>query len=475
MLNYKELEFKSGLEVHFQLEGNKLFCNCPSLVNDPNEPDITIKRKLRASAGETGKIDIAAEYEMTKDKTIIYEACSTSSCLLEVDECPPYNLNMHALNTAIEIALLLKAKPVEEIRVMRKIVVDGSNPGGYQRSLILATDGFIETSKGKVNIPTIYLEEEAAKKINEDEKTITYRLDRLGVPLMEIDTDSSIKDPEHAKEIASYIGMIVKSTGKAKSGIGSVRQDVNLSIKNLSRIEIKGFQELKSIPKIIEYEVKRLLELIKQKKEIKSEVRKAEPDFTTSFLRPMPGSARMYVETDIPIIPITKQLLSKIKLPELLIEKALKLEKKYKLNPDIAREAIEIKNFEDYIKKYPNIPPSLIAHTLIETPKEIKTRFNLDAEKLTDKDFEFIFSSLNQEKIQKSAIIEILTEILQGKHIDLNKYKPVSEDNVEKDIHELVEQKPDLTIQALMGIVMNKYKGKVDGKKVMEILRKYKH
>ncbi|MCX6711779.1 MAG: Glu-tRNA(Gln) amidotransferase subunit GatE [Candidatus Woesearchaeota archaeon] len=472
MIDYKKLDFKCGLEIHKQLETHKLFCNCPSFVNDPNKPDIIINRKLRSVAGETGTLDIAAEYEKSKNKNFVYEACSTSSCLVELDEEPPHPINQHAIDIALEIALLLNAKIVDEIQIMRKTVIDGSNTSGFQRTSLIALNGYIETSKGRVLIPEIYLEEEAAKKIKEDEKTIIYRLDRLGVPLVEIKTDSSIKDPEHAKETAALIGMILKSTGKVKSGLGTIRQDVNISIMNKARTEIKGFQDLRSIPKVIENEVKRQLSIIERNEELKNEVRKAEDNFTTTFLRPMPGSSRLYPETDVPFVIITKERISKIKLPELITIKAMKLEEMYNLPAQLARELINNKTFEKFVNKY-TIEPSLIAHILIDIPKEIKKRNNLDPKKLKEQDFEFILDNLNKNIISKEAIIDILSEIIQNKKIDINKYKLISIDNIEQEVKDMVQKNKGASFNALMGIIMEKYHGKIDGKKASELVKKY--
>lgn len=228
-INYQKLGFKCGLEIHQQLEGKKLFCSCPTLNSD-QEPDVMFERRLSAVAGETGEIDIAAKHEMQKGKKFIYEADSSDTCLVEMDEEPPHELNKQALETALKVALLLNAKIVDEIQVMRKNVVDGSDVSGFQRTALVAMDGFIETSKGKIGIPTICLEEEAAQKLEEKEGFVRYRLDRLGIPLIEIATDASIKNNEHAKEVAAYIGMVLRSVG-VKRGLGTIRQDVNVSIE----------------------------------------------------------------------------------------------------------------------------------------------------------------------------------------------------------------------------------------------------
>ena len=256
-LNYEKLGFMCGLEIHRQLETRKLFCKCPSIVHDEGEPDFVVKRRLKASAGESGEIDTAALFEEKKGKEYIYEGKKTSSCLIELDEEPPIGPDHEALMAALEISLLLNAKPVDEVTFMRKIVIDGSNVSGFQRTALIATNGHIDTSLGKVPIPTICLEEEAAQKVEGEKDFVRYRIDRLGVALIEIATDASIKNPEHAKETAELIGKTIKSTGKVKSGIGTIRQDVNVSIRDRSRVEVKGFQELKSIPLVDETEVKR--------------------------------------------------------------------------------------------------------------------------------------------------------------------------------------------------------------------------
>ena len=288
-MDYKKLGFKCGIECHQQLDGRKLFCNCPCIVHD-KEPTVFFERKIRAIAGESGKTDKAAKTEMKKDKVFKYQARETSSCLVEYDEEPPHAVNPQALETALEVALLLNMKPVDEVQFMRKTIVDGSNVSAFQRTALVAVGGYIETTQGRVGIDGLMLEEEAAKKVKEEKNEVTYDLARLGVPLLEIATAPDIQNATHAKEVAEKIGMILRSTGKAKRGIGTIRQDVNVSIKGHSRVELKGFQELKFMEKIVEDEVKRQ---VKTKGEDKH-VRKLNPDKTTSFMRPMPSAARMY-------------------------------------------------------------------------------------------------------------------------------------------------------------------------------------
>src|SRR3990167_5918781 len=191
-IDYNNIGFKCGLECHQQLEGRKLFCSCP-VLNSDKEADIHVERRLKSVAGETGEKDAAAEFEMSKNKKFLYESSSEDTCLVEYDEEPPHEINREALETTMKIALLLNAKIVDEMQVMRKTVIDGSNVSGFQRTALVAMDGFIETSMGKVHIPTICLEEEAAQKIEESDGYVRYNLDRLGIPLIEITTSADIK------------------------------------------------------------------------------------------------------------------------------------------------------------------------------------------------------------------------------------------------------------------------------------------
>lgn len=472
-LDYKKLGFKCGLEVHQRLQSNKLFCSCPSILRD-DPADYKIKRRLRAVAGETGLVDVAAKHEMTKDLDFVYECYSDTTCLVEADEEPIHNLNQNALKIAIEIAMLLNCEIVPELHFMRKTVIDGSNTSGFQRTALLGRNGYIKTSKGKVRLAEVYLEEEAAKNVQEDKSSRTWRLDRLGIPLIEIKTLTDIKDPEHAKETALKIGMILRSTGKVMHGIGSIRQDVNISISKGVRTEIKGFQDIKALKKAIVNEVYRQLGLIKKGQKVTKEVRKANSDYSTSFLRPMPGSARMYPETDLPIYTITKDLVNSIKLPELITEKALRFEKEFNLNPEIARIIVKEHPllFEDLASKFKKISADFIAKTLVLTTKDLKSRLDLPIDELKKQDFIEVLSYLNQDKISKEAIPELLTDKIKNKKIDLNKYKKVSSDHLENEIKKIITQHKGANFNALMGIIMSKFKGKIDGKQIAEILKR---
>ncbi len=610
-LNYKELGLRCGIEIHQQLDTRKLFCNCPSTLRD-DAPDIILKRNLRAAAGETGEIDIAAAQEMKKERHFIYEAYKDTTCLVELDEEPPHEMNKDAIDIVLQVAKILNAKPIDLIQVMRKTVVDGSNTSGFQRTALVARNGLLETQHGKVNIPTICVEEEAAKIIEQTSEYAKYRLDRLGIPLVEIGTSPDINSPEQCKETAEKIGMILRSTGKVKRGLGTIRQDVNISIKNGERIEIKGAQDLKMIPKLVEYEVMRQKTLLEIKKELEKryvgqnakekllneqkkdltntfakaeskviksaldkkgivlgikleeflgllgkevqpgrrlgtelsdrvkiaagvkglfhsdelpsygitqeetnaaakalgckqhdafiiiadetgkadkaidaamqraaecfngvpqEVRKANDDGTTSYLRPIPGGARMYPETDVkPVKPDLKH----ITIPELIVEAAeryadmgLSKELAVQMSKSSKKEF-----FEKLSEKYVKVHPLFIADILMNRVKEMKTRLKLEPERITEAQIYEVFNQLNQGKISKQAVFEILVELAKGANLGvIKKYETMSDVELENEIKQIISQNKELTFNALVGKAMEKLRGKADGKKIVEMVK----
>ena len=547
-LDYSKLGFKCWIEIHQQLDTSKLFCPCPSTIRE-DDPHLTVERRMRPVAGELGDVDPAALHEFLLGRSLVYEAYKDTTCLVELDEEPPHPINTEAVEIALTVALLLSAKPVHEAWVMRKTVIDGSNTSGFQRTMLLATDGVLETSEGDVRIPTVCLEEDAARKIKEEGGVTTYRLDRLGIPLVEIATGPDIKSPSHAREVAEKIGLILRATGRVKRGLGTIRQDLNVSIAGGERIEAKGVQDLSLIPKVVEGEVGRQLMLIEVKKELEKrgalgqkpaepanmtvvfaktsstvvkkslesggvvlgvklpgfsgllknklgpelaqyakaystakgifhsdelpaygvtdaevkevskklglsdgdafalvcesgdearkaiegvlkrleyfhkgvavpdETRRALADGRTEFMRPLPGSARMYPETDeVPVL--TGELVGKISgnLPKLPQEVAREYEERGlsgELASQLARSNMK-RMFEDLSGRHPKVSPTLIAHTILSTPKEIQKRYNTDASSLSERHFSEAFELLSENRISKDALVEILSEVAKS-------------------------------------------------------------
>lgn len=268
-IDYKEVGLCCGLELHQQLDTGKLFCKCKSkMIKDGIKPDRIIKRKLRPVYSESGELDLAAVSEHKKDKTYVYHFYNDCNCLVEADCQPPIRTNPDALRTAIIVSNLTNSKLVDKSIIMRKQVIDGSNVSGFQRTTMISTDGYLNFDFGKVRIDKILLEEDSARAIEKTETEAVYSLDRLGIPLIELVVWHDMHTPEDVKTVARNVGQIFRITGKAKRGLGSIRQDINVSIKNGNRTEIKGCQELDLIPEIIRREIQRQLSLLEVKKEL---------------------------------------------------------------------------------------------------------------------------------------------------------------------------------------------------------------
>jgi glutamyl-tRNA(Gln) amidotransferase subunit E len=269
-IDYSKVGLKVGLEIHQQLNVNsKLFCSCPPELFK-EEPEITFLRRLRPTQSELGQIDPAAFFEFQKGVKILYEANHKSSCLVEMDEEPPHPINLDAVEVVLTASIMMNMKPVDEVHVMRKTVIDGSNTTGFQRTCIIALDGWIKVDEKIIPMQAASLEEDAARKTGtQDEgKTIRYRIDRLGIPLIEVATAPVIYSPIEAQEVAFAIGRILRDTGNVMRGLGTIRQDLNVSLPNGALIEIKGVQELELISTVVEYEVHRQLGLIGIKEDL---------------------------------------------------------------------------------------------------------------------------------------------------------------------------------------------------------------
>ncbi|MDP3639929.1 MAG: Glu-tRNA(Gln) amidotransferase subunit GatE [Nanoarchaeota archaeon] len=602
-MSSKDVGLRCGIEIHQQLEGQKLFCSCPTLLRE-DEPEFTIKRQLRAVAGEAGEVDIAAQQEQRKGKTFLYEGYKDTTCLVETDEEPPHEVNAEALKTALQFCKIVQADVPSVVQVMRKTVVDGSNTSGFQRTALLGRHGSITTGAGTIGIENISLEEDACRNIRETATERVFRLDRLGIPLIEIGTAPDITSPEQCLEAAKKIGLLLRSLPGVKRGLGTIRQDVNISIKSGNRIEIKGAQDLRLLPQLVELEMKRqetllgikkalegtslgrleiidgtsllknsssaIIKAVLQKKGkilglkllgfsgfvgkevqpgrrlgtefserakviagvsgifhsdelpkygitaeeveavkkllrctkkdafilvadeeqrarraleavseraqeallgVPQEVRKANADGTTSYLRPMPGAARMYPETDVPLVIPD---LSAVTLPELLDEKIIRYQQKLGLSKDLALHIAlsdKMPLFEELVKQYLKIKPAFIAETLTSTLLDIKRQYEQDPEKLQDDDFRKLFQYLAEDKIHKDIVLDVLIDMITGK-FDLKRYATLGTEEIHRVIKEVVAKNKDAPFSALMGQCMKQLAGKASGKFIAEELQR---
>ena len=476
MKDYRKLGLKAGLEIHQQLETGKLFSNSSSYLRS-DKPDYVIKRRLHAVAGESGKVDIAAAHEASKKKEFFYQGYDDSVSLVELDEEPPRPINEDSLKVALQIALLLNCEIYPVTQIMRKTVVDGSNTSGFQRTVLIAHDGYVETSFGKVEIESICLEEDSARIIKREKNSATFRLDRLGIPLVEVTTAPVMYHPEEVKEAALKIGEILRAC-QVKRGIGTIRQDVNVSIKGHERVEIKGFQNPKMMVKTIDLEIERQLEDIK-KKEIEGVVRNALSDGKTEFLRPIPGQARMYPETDLDLLKIAREKINllKKKLPKLR-EKIKSELKKKGLSEELIKLVLDgnFSEFEVLIRVY-NKDANLVAKMISLWRNEFSKKMNKNLDEikniLSERVLEKILLKVKEKEIEAGDVKEVMTKIVEGKSFEnAIKIEKLDDNKIEELIRKIVKEKPGMRPNAYMGLVMAKFKGRVNAKKTMEILNR---
>ena len=272
------LGFMCGIEVHQQLATGKLHSRQRGELYDVTIDTLPdhwprFERRLRASRGEGGAIDVAARFESRRNRTFVY-AQSPNAGLIELDEQPPVALDKEAVEIALTVSALLHAQPVSLLQTMRKTVVDGSNTSGFQRTTLMATHGMLETPEGSVGVDVVCLEEDSARKLDTIDtptgQQVMYNLDRLGLPLIEIATSPDIISPEHAQSTAVSLGRLLRQTRRVRRGLGSIRQDLNVSIASGDRVEIKGCQDLTWIPQIIRLEMARQLHFYRLANELRS-------------------------------------------------------------------------------------------------------------------------------------------------------------------------------------------------------------
>ncbi|MFC6961507.1 Glu-tRNA(Gln) amidotransferase subunit GatE [Halocatena marina] len=607
--DYEEVGLMSGLEIHQQLDtATKLFCECPTVRREPANATRQITRYLHPTRSELGEIDEAALEESRIEREFTYLGYDTT-CLVEEDDEPPHRIDEEALSVALEIAKLLDMNPVDQAHIMRKIVVDGSNTSGFQRSTLIATDGQIETDDGPVTITDLLIEEESCQRVEETDAGVTYSLDRLGIPLVEIGTGPDLRTPEQAQEAAATIGMLLRSTGAVKRGLGTIRQDVNVSIEDGARVELKGVQSLDDIAAIVENEVKRQVHLIEISetlqersasvgdpvdvtgvfedtdsgviasanavravplfgfdglvgREIQSdrrlgtefsdhavrsgaggvfhtdelpaygvtqdevdalreavgaseddavalvaapesistqaieavaerardaitgvpeETRGANPDTTSEYLRPLPGAARMYPETDVSPVSIDP---SDVQTPELLTEKRERYVSDLDLDSTLAEQVAYgrwMPVFERAVEQ--EIDPTLAARTLEGTITELR-RDDVPVETLREEHLIETLELVTQDELAKEGVTDVLTvlanepDLTADQAVDEAGLSGVDDETVRTTIAEIAERNEGQireegmgAFSALMGECMGALRGKADGELVSSILR----
>jgi glutamyl-tRNA(Gln) amidotransferase subunit E len=642
ILDPASLNLKVGFEIHQQLATkSKLFCDCS--CEEAKKYDNSFVRKLRPTQSELGAYDPAAMFEFSKMHTVEYLAAFGSSCLVEADEEPPHDVTKEALEIALTFSLALHSKVMHEIHVMRKIVIDGSNTTGFQRTMLVASGGYLDIADKRIGVQSICLEEDAAKFIGDEKRVRKFGLDRLGVPLVEIALEPVTGTPNEIMQVALTLGRLLRASKRVARGLGSIRQDINISVHNGAVVEVKGVQQLDQLIKVIEHEmqrqygliviaqklkeknvdvkkvgdriedvadilgskaasriVKKILEgggriiairvpgfagmvgfepynnirlgrelgklvkfydidgvfhsdelpnygiteeevaAVKQRLQmndndafvilggsndkirfaseaiiqrlkaavdgVPAETRAATPEGTTVFLRPRPGVARMYPETDIPPIAITDSMLMSLadKTPRQWDEVVDLLAKKYNLNKKLASQIFdsEYLNVFEEIASKTKIQPTFIASKLTEDLTSLQ-RQGLDTSVLTDQVIKDIFTRLDRGSITKESVVLIFEKLMKNDEptimrivneqtnvkddmemkmvnaaIEALGASSISDEELSKGLDRIInnnmaiiKEKGANALSTLMGRAMAEYRGKANGQKVNAMLK----
>ena len=624
-MNYEDLKLKCGIEIHQQLNTGKLFCSCPSEIISNDLLDNSIIRRIRFSAGESGKIDKAAEEEFKKNKYNVYKYNNRHTCLVELDEEPPNQINEKALKVSYQVSKFLNCKIFKKIQFMRKIIIDGSNTSGFQRTSLISIDGFVNIDNKKVRISGVNLEEDSSRIIEKNEKYNVYALDRLGIPLIEIGTEPDLNTPEEVYKTAKYLGSVLRSFKEVKRGLGTIRQDLNISIKGGNRVELKGVQDINLIPQIVENEVNRQIKSIeiinKVKKlgltnenisdfkiydltdifegtnskviknilnskkdndlnnkfqnkilgiklykikgllkeelqenfrfatelsdrikanfnsikglfhrdelpnygitekeveevlkrlncseednfiiignrediakdallylfntlkillfEVPSEVRMLNKE-KSKFLRPMPGSSRMYPETDVPVINFEDYDLKKWeKLPEFYDDKIERLKNKWQIKDKSVIERILSRFNENEFDIILNlISPNQAINYIFGIPKEVGFEKYLNYE-----DYLKLFEKIKNKEIDKNFLVKLYEDYKKNKFINIDDYLKsnivsISTEEIEKVIKMHLKELKNAPDGVIIGKTIKHFKSMVSGKKISEVLNKLKN
>lgn len=266
--DYAAIGFRSGLEIHQQLlTSKKLFCRCPS-GRYSEKFNAEILRHMRPTLSELGEYDGTALMEFKTKKDIVYRINRETVCTYEMDDTPPFLINEEALDIALETGLLFDCAIVDELHISRKQYLDGSIPTGFQRTAIYALNGKVPYKDREIEIIQMSIEEDSCREVSDHGHTRVYLTDRLGMPLIETVTGPDMRTPFEVAEVARICANVVRSTNKVRRGIGSAREDVNVSVEGGTRIEIKGVPKIGRIPLLTYNEAMRQWNLLRLRQEL---------------------------------------------------------------------------------------------------------------------------------------------------------------------------------------------------------------
>ena len=470
----KQYETVIGLEVHVELATKtKIFCGCSTAFGGaPNTHTCPV------CTGMPGSLPV---------------------------------LNKKVVEYAMAVGLATNCKITQVCKFDRKNYFYPDNPQNYQISqlyLPIARDGYVEIEVGeqkkKVRIHEMHMEEDAGKLIHdewEDCSLVDYN--RSGVPLIEIVSEPDMRSADEVIAYLEKLRMICQYLGASDCKLqeGSMRADVNLSVREVgasefgTRTEMKNLNSFKAITHAIEGERQRQIELIEEGKKVIQETRRWDDNKEYSYAMRSKEDAqdyRYFPEPDLVPIIISDEWLDEIRArqPELQEEKLVRYMDEYKLPEYDAKILTGNKHLADLFEKTTEIChlPKKVSNWLMGETMRLMKDADLEPEQLSFSPENLAkLIGLTEERAINSSVAKEVFEHIFNENIDPVQYveenglRTVADDGaLRATIEEIVSNNPQSVedyragkkkaIGFLVGQTMKATQGKADPGMVNQIL-----
>lgn len=474
----KEYETVIGLEVHVELATKtKIFCGCSTEFGGaPNTHTCPV------CTGMPGALPV---------------------------------LNKKVLEYAIAVGLATNCEITRYGKFDRKNYFYPDNPQNYQISqlyLPICRNGSVEiesndaeTGKKKIGIHEIHMEEDAGKLVHDewdDCSLVDYN--RSGVPLIEIVSEPDMRSAEEVIAYLEKLRLIIQYLGASDCKLqeGSMRADVNLSVREVgakefgTRTEMKNLNSFKAIARAIEGERERQIDLLEEGKEVIQETRRWDDAKGESYAMRSKEDAqdyRYFPDPDLVPIVVSDELLAQIraKQPEFRSEKMLRYKEEYQI-PDYDIDIITgSKRMADLFEETVAIckEPKKVSNWLMGETLRLMKEKEVDAEKLcfSPENLAKLIALVDSKAINGSVAKEVF-EIMFEKDIDPEKYvedkglKTVNDEGaLRKTVEDVIAQNPqsvedyrggkEKALGFLVGQTMKAMQGKADPGMVNKLLK----
>ena len=471
----REYETVIGLEVHVELATQtKIFCGCSTAFGGrPNSHTCPV------CTGMPGSLPV---------------------------------LNKKVLEHAVAVGLATNCDITRYCKFDRKNYFYPDNPQNYQISqlyLPVCRNGYveIETEEGikKVGIHEIHMEEDAGKLIHdewEDCSLVDYN--RSGVPLIEIVSEPDMRSEEEVIAYLEKLRTTIQYLGASDCKLqeGSMRADVNLSVREVgakefgTRTEMKNLNSFRSIARAIEGEKNRQIDLLESGEAVIQETRRWDDAKETSYAMRSKEDAqdyRYFPDPDLVPVSISEEFLEEIRSrqPEFRTEKM----KRYKEEFDIPDYDIDIitgsKHMADIFEETVALgaqPKKVSNWLMVETLRLLKEK-ELDPEDIRFSPEHLAkLIALTESKAVNSTVAKEVFEVMFEEDIDPESYveekglKTVNDEGaLRRTVEEVIAANPqsvedyhngkEKAIGFLVGQTMKAMKGKADPAGVNRLLK----